>query len=74
MLVLDLRRERLIDFPVTGIIRVVPESVMTVAVVSPSGMIDDRVKADPVDIDTAGSRHRRLLADISEPIGSLVVF
>src|SRR5687767_4547112 len=46
---------------------------MTMSIISPSGMIDYRVQANPVDPDSVRAGDRCLFTNVAEPIGPLVV-
>ena len=70
----DLDGERFIDLPVPALIRVIPESVVAVAIIGPSGMVDDRIKADPCNRDRLFEGDRYLVTDVSKPIRPEFVF
>ena len=70
----DLNGERFIDLPVAAVIRVIPESVPAVTVVSPSRVIHDRIKADACNGDRALKGDRDLVADVAKPIWPKFVF
>lgn len=69
----DFLRERLIDFPCSGIGGVIPEAVMTMPVIIPSGVIENRVDAYATYGRPQFSGGKHFGNDIRQPAGPVCI-
>src|SRR6266850_3562024 len=67
------RCQRLKNFTVPLLIRIVPKSVITVSIVHPAGMIQDRIETNALHRHTVGNGPIGLLTKIAQPARSLIV-
>jgi hypothetical protein len=55
------------NLAVSASIRIIPEAVAAMALVEPTGMIDDRIEAYAVNVDPVAGRSRVFLHDVIKP-------
>src|SRR5258708_32982432 len=66
--------EWLIDFPYTVFIRIIPQSVVTVAIIRPPRMIDYRILANPLDRHIFFTGSMSLITNVAQPAGTKIIF
>src|ERR1043165_2407043 len=66
--------ERRVDLATPVFIRIIPEGVVTVAIVLPAGMVQDRIKTNAMHRNTILDCRLHFAADIAQPAGADPVF
>src|SRR5215204_4831742 len=72
LLSMQLLRKWLMDLSLSLLVGVVPQAVVTVAVVIPTRKVDDRVEADTLNRDALAECGAYLCADVAEPVRACV--
>src|SRR5690349_7622193 len=63
----ELASERFVDGTMTGIIRVIPETIVAVPLVEPAGMARHGIEGDAVQLTTTAQRGYTLPRDVPQP-------
>src|SRR5579862_236501 len=64
---LQFASERFVDFPVAMCVRIIPKPVVAMTIVHPAGMIQNRIKTNPVNRHSTRDGRLGFLADITKP-------
>src|SRR5262245_19257640 len=66
--------QRGIDFAVALLVRIIPQAIVTVAVVEPARMIENRIEANAVEGDAGFKSGLGFATDVAEPAGAKPIF
>src|SRR5689334_18259062 len=58
----------------TGVVGVVPEAAVAMTIVSPAGVVDDRVETQSFEWNAGSRNSTRLLTDVTQPRRTRVAF